>query len=436
MNLFGTDGIRGTYGSTLTDGTAFLLGKSLALLSDCPIVVVARDTRKSGGALFSALARGVYSGGGNVINLGVLPTNSVGHFVRKLGGDYGVMITASHNPPNDNGLKVFDRYGVKMCSSKQAVISRMMNSLKDEQDLTEKVFEPVFYDIENIYSEDVLKTVNVRVDKLKVALDCCYGASFKVAPLIFAKAGALVTAFCNKGDGEKVNVDCGATHPEFLADKMKNGKYHLGFAFDGDADRLCVFEGTQCVPNNRVFYAYAKYLKETGRLCKSKVCGTTLTNGGVEAALNKIGIELARSDVGDINVFNRMVKDGLNFGGEESGHYLLCDFATSADAIVNALFLCKIYKEKGSIFRYTSECVDVPYSVSNIALTESNCRLSNPNCLAATADRVSSLYPNCRVVLRKSGTENKVRAYLEGDQSEEAMKLVVATFAQDLSGKK
>ena len=121
MNYFGTDGIRGTYGSTLKDSTAFLLGKSLASLADCPIIVIARDTRLSGDNLFTALAQGVYSGGGNVINLGILPTNSVGHFVRKLGGDYGVMITASHNPPGDNGLKVFDRYGVKLCESKQIV---------------------------------------------------------------------------------------------------------------------------------------------------------------------------------------------------------------------------------------------------------------------------------------------------------------------------
>ena len=125
MNFFGTDGIRGTYGSsTLNDGTAFLLGKSLALLGDdCPIIVIGRDTRNSGERLFQCLSQGIYDGGGNVINLGVLPTNAVGHFVRKFGGDYGVMITASHNPPNDNGLKVFDRYGVKLCTAKQKVVS-------------------------------------------------------------------------------------------------------------------------------------------------------------------------------------------------------------------------------------------------------------------------------------------------------------------------
>ncbi len=429
MNFFGTDGIRGTYGSTLTDGTAFLLGKSLALLGgDCPIVLICRDTRLSGENLFHALSQGVYAGGGNVINLGILPTNAVGHFVRKMGGDYGVMITASHNVPEDNGLKVFDRYGVKLCPSKQNVVSRMMNSLVTNLPPKGKVYEPVFYDIENIYCEDILSTVGVDLSGVKVALDCCYGASYKVARMVFAKAHALVTAFCNKNNGKLINVNCGATHTEYLQSKMSD--FDLGFAFDGDADRLAVFERNQHVSNNKVFFAIAKYLKEKKLLQKGAVCGTVLTNGGVEAALNGMGVQLFRSDVGDTNVFDLMVKQGLTFGGEESGHYLLCDFATSSDALINALFVGKIFKEKGSIFEYAKECVDIPYFTANLPITDDNERLASSNSLQSTARRVSSLYPNCRVVLRKSGTENKVRAYAEGDDAKRAIDCVVATFAQ------
>lgn len=431
MNFFGTDGIRGTYGSTLTDGTAFLLGKSLALLGgDCPIVLICRDTRVSGENLFNALAQGVYAGGGNVINLGILPTNAVGHFVRKMGGDYGVMITASHNPPEDNGLKVFDRYGVKLCSSKQGVVSRMMNSLATSLPPRGKVFEPVFYDIENIYCEDILKTVNVNLLGVKIAVDCCYGASFRVARTLFAKAHANVTAFCDRNLGKQVNVDCGATHTEFLQQKIRQGNYHLGFAFDGDADRLAVFEKDRLLTNNRVYFAIAKYLKMKGLLRGNAVCGTTLTNGGVEAALNGLGIQLFRSDVGDTNVFNLMVKQNLNFGGEESGHYLLCDLATSSDALINALFVSKIYKEVGSLWAFTNECKDIPYVVANVQLCESNQVLANSASLHSMESRVASLYPNCRLVLRKSGTENKVRAYAEGDDARKAIDCVVATFAQ------
>lgn len=432
MNFFGTDGIRGTYGSTLKDSTAFLLGKALAMLSECPIIVIARDTRLSGDNLFNALAQGVYSGGGNVINLGILPTNAVGHFVRKLGGDYGVMITASHNPPDDNGLKVFDRYGVKLCASKQTVVSHMMDSLKNERISVEKIYEPVFYDIENIYCEDVLRATGAQLSNLKIALDCCYGASYKVAPMVFGKAGANVTAFCNQNVGANINVNCGATHPAFLQEKLLERKYNLGFAFDGDCDRLTVFEGQQLVPNNKIFYAFAKYLHENDKLHNNTVCGTVLTNGGVEQALHKLGVKLVRSDVGDTNVFGKMVADSLNFGGEESGHYLLCDFATSSDAIINALFTCKIYAEKGSILRYTDECVDIPYATANISINRSNQRLAQSQSLTATVSRISELYPDTRIVLRKSGTENKVRAYLEGAQANNAMRAVVATFAQEI----
>ena len=429
MNLFGTDGIRGTYGSTLSDGAAFLLGKSLAFLGDCPIVVIARDTRLSGENIFSALTHGVYAGGGNVINLGILPTNAVGHFVRKLGADYGVMITASHNPPNDNGLKVFDRYGVKMCASKQDVISKMMASLKEEKLAPSKVYEPVFYDIDNIYCEDVLRLVDVDLSKINVALDCCYGASYKVASLVFSKAGANVASFNNSKRGDKINVDCGATHPEYLLERMQSGKYHLGFSFDGDADRLTVYEGKSIIPNNRVFYAIAKYLKQSGKLLNNAVCGTVLTNGGLEKSLNSIGVRLERTDVGDTNVFQGMVKAGLNFGGEESGHYLLCDYATTSDALINALFVCKIYKETGSILKYSAECVDSPSQSVNIDITENIAKLATRDSLELTATRIRTLYPDCRVVLRKSGTENKIRAYVEGDNYEEAIKQVAATFA-------
>lgn len=431
MNFFGTDGIRGTYGSTLTDGTAFLLGKSLALLGgDCPIVLICRDTRVSGEKLFDALAQGVYAGGGNVINLGILPTNAVGHFVRKMGGDYGVMITASHNPPDDNGLKVFDRYGVKLCASKQNVVSRMMNNLVCER-CTGKIFEPVFYDVDNIYCDDLLRALPVNLFGLKIAIDCCYGAAYKVAEMLFCKAGARVTAFCNKNCGRQINDGCGATFPAFLQSKL-NENFHLGFAFDGDADRLAVFENGKQLANSKVFFAIAKYLKQTGIL-KGSVCGTTLTNGGVEKALKSLGIELLRTDVGDVNVFNAMVKNNCNFGGEESGHYLLCDYATGSDALLNALFVCKIFKEMGSLQQYTRECEEVFCCAVNLPLTQDNKLLAESEGLRRTSNRVLSLYPNCRIVLRKSGTENKVRAYAEGEDAQKAIDCVVATFAQKVT---
>lgn len=427
MNFFGTDGIRGTYGSSLTDRTAFLLGKSLALLSDCCIVVVARDTRVSGEGLFRALSQGVYEGGGNVINLGVLPSNAVGHFVSKLGGDFGVMITASHNPPEDNGLKVFDKYGVKLCPSKQKSITRIMRSLLVDGLDASRLFEPVFYDIDNIYAEDILRLAEVNLDKLTVALDCCYGAAYKVAPLIFSKAGARVTAYNNSANGREINQGCGANNPQFLLDKQLCEPTQLAFAFDGDADRLTVLEKGKLLPNNAVFYAFAKYFEQTGKLHNHTVCGTTLTNGGVEQCLGRLGITLVRSDVGDTNVFAKMVQNSVVFGGEESGHYLLGQYATSSDAILNALVLCRIYQQMGSLFDYTKELREIPCIIRTIPITQVNQSLATDIALTATTSRISSLY-NCRVVLRKSGTENAIRAYVEGEEIESAMDSIVATL--------
>lgn len=423
MNFFGTDGIRGAYGSTVTDSTAFLLGKSLALLGeDCPIVLIARDTRPSGEKLFCALAQGVYAGGGNVINLGVLPTGAVGHFVRKMGGDFGVMITASHNPPQDNGLKVFDKYGVKLCPAKQQTVSRLMSSIVADNPCG-KVFEPVFYDIENIYCDDV--SAGAELSGLRIALDCCYGAACKVAPMLFERAGAKVTAFCTAKNG-KINVGCGANNPEFLLKKMQKGGFRLGFAVDGDADRLAVFEDKYRVSDNKVFYAIAKYMSSRGLLRKNAVCGTTLTNGGVEKALADIGVRLLRSEVGDVNVFGVMAHNNLNFGGEPSGHYILSDLETGSDALVNALFLCKIFLEEGSLLAYTQECRDVPFVTRDVPLEEG--RLATPSGISGVSQRVTGLFPQCRVVIRKSGTENKVRVYAEGENAQSAAECAAAAF--------
>lgn len=432
-NFFGTDGIRGTYGKTIDDKTAYLLGRSLTFAAeDNAIVVIARDTRNSGEKLASALAAGVYEGGGNVLNLGVLPTNAVAHFTRKFGADYGVMITASHNPPCDNGLKVFDQYGVKLCLRKQRVLSVVMNGLCCP-DVVPHVNEPVFYDINKTYVDDVLSAVDVDLSGVRVALDCCFGASCLVAPTLFGKAQADVVAYNNKPNGNKINVECGATCPQHLQSKLADTDTklpQLSFAFDGDCDRLLVFEGANIVPNNKVFFAIAKFLSQQGMLKKSTVVGTVLTNGGVEQALKSIGIKLLRSDVGDVKVFELMAQNALNFGGEESGHYILSDLETSSDALVNALFVSKIFKQKGSLLQYTAECVDIPYVQQSFVVSDT-CNISSiQSVIQQTKDDLQVKYPSCRFVLRKSGTESKIRAYVEGDKCVDAMQQIADVFCR------
>ena len=429
---FGTDGIRGTYGSTIDDGTAYLLGQSLTLLGsdDCPIVVIARDTRVSGEKLASALAAGVYDGGGNVLNLGILPTNAVAHFTRKFGADFGVMITASHNPPEDNGLKVFDRYGVKLCGRQQKVVSSLMKTVGLPSKVPH-VSEPIFYDIENIYQTDVLNAVDVNLDGMNVALDCCYGASYRVASSVFSAAGADVCVTNAKPCGNKINVNCGAICPQMFCEQLAESKKQtdIAFAFDGDCDRLLVAEDGKIISGGKVYYGICKYLLEQNLLHGDAVVGTTLTNGGVEKSLNALGIRLVRTDVGDSNVFAAMAQLGLNFGGEESGHYLLTDFATSSDALINALFVAKIFKQKGSLLKYTEDCEEMPSVLQSVFVGDAFDSLTAA-ALSDVATRVQRLYPDCRLVLRKSGTERKVRIYVEGQSYDKAASEIVATFAE------
>lgn len=425
MNFFGTDGIRGTYGSTITDGTAFLLGKSLAILGgESPVVVVGRDTRLSGGKLFNALASGVYSSGGNVLNVGVLPTNAVGFTVRQTGADFGVMISASHNPPSDNGLKVFDRYGVKICGEREKQISDCMLKLVDTVTNVGKVNEPLFENARNLYVNSVVKSVGVDLHGISIALDCCYGASTTVARQIFESAGANVTVTGAKADGKRINVDCGATCPWALGEKMRDGCFDLGFSFDGDADRLAVFEKQSFVPNDKVFYCFARYLHEQNLLNKSTAVGTVLTNGGVEKALGDLGIALVRTSVGDVNVLRKMFECGYNFGGEESGHYLLSDYAFSSDALINAMFACKVFRECGSLLNYSKACEPLPFVKRNFALNDN----VSDEFLQDVSERIGKLYPSTRTVLRKSGTEPVIRAYAEGENCQNALDQIAVSL--------
>lgn len=428
MNFFGTDGIRGRYGVDIDDGIAYNLGKALINSENNEgIVVVGRDTRISGKRLLNALAQGVYDNGGNVVNVGILPTNAVAHFVRKIGADYGVMVSASHNPPCDNGLKVFDNFGVKLCEKKQIRISKLMENKINY--VATSVIPEVFVGVGETYVSDLSQAVKVDLHNISVSLDVCYGASYVVATNLFSSLGAKVVTYCGFNRGKEINVNCGATKPQFLLEKLKEKTTDLGFAFDGDADRLAVFEKGKFVDNSNVFYALAKYYQEKGYLSRGAVVGTVLTNFGVEQALLSQGIKLMRSSVGDEKIFQLMSSNGVNLGGEESGHYLLSDYATSSDALLNALMVSKIYVEKGSIIDYTKELTLLP--VTKLDLTLSGVQYEKLKILGLNAlqETYQKLYPSVRIVLRLSGTENIARIFIEGDT------IIAEKICQELKNK-
>ncbi len=426
MNYFGTDGIRGQYGVEVTNLLAYKLGRVLG--AGGGTVLLARDTRVSGMALLESCASGVVCAGGDVINLGILPTSAVGHFVGKFGGSFGVMISASHNPPTDNGLKVFDQHGNKIDIYTQMDISMSIDILDDS--MPDKLHsEPVFHDIANMYCQDILDKLPTKLKGLNIALDCGYGASYKVAPTIFRQCGASVVSYCNRDSGDSINVNCGATHIDTLQTHMISNNCHLGFAMDGDSDRLAVLEGATVVDNNAVLLALARYMQENGTLNQDTVVGTTLTNSGLESALSSMGIALVRSEVGDSNIAQLMRENSYNLGGEDSGHYILSDYMSTSDAILVALVLCNIYITHGSIKDYSSGYMPTNSIRLDIDLSSVSASFATSRELAMLASSINNNYHNSRVVLRPSGTERKIRCYIEGENCQEIAQLISATIA-------
>jgi len=414
MNLFGTDGIRGKFGQELTIDVAYSLGKVLAEQESGCIVVVGRDTRTSGEELLSTLAKGVFDYGGQVVNLGVVPTNAVAYCVLKTGADYGVMISASHNPPEYNGLKVFDKYGVKICTAKQLEFSQSM--LQMEINLpTQNSFVPIFEGAEKNYCDYLLNAISVDLTGVKIALDCSYGSAYRVAKEVFLAKNATVVSYADFNKGQLINVDCGAVCPTFLQNQMANNGCDLGFAFDGDADRLAVFQGTTQVLPDRVLYAYAKYMASQKELKKNTVVGTIMTDDGLEKSLNQLGVNLVRTDVGDGNIFEKMTQEGYVLGGENSGHYLLGEYATGSDAILNALLVAKIYQQRGNLLDYTAEYKPFYRKESSITLPRKVLdKIKNDGDLEGVKEDFLQKYPTLRLVLRFSGTEPKIRFMVTG----------------------
>ncbi len=427
QNYFGTDGIRGKVGENVTPAVAYQLGSALSRPQ--ALIVIGRDTRVSGPMLSSALSQGVYDWGGNCINIGVVPTNAVSHFVRKFNADFGVMVSASHNPPNYNGFKVFDRYGAKLCAQEELRISEVMSQRKvyfPKQQHEDRVYE----NIEKLYIDDLIELADCDLKGLDISIDCCFGSAFSVAPKLFRKAGAKVKSYCYFGRGDKINVECGATNPLFLGGLIDKNT-PLAFAFDGDADRLAAFEEGVLLDNNKVFYCFAKYLKERGMLEKDLAVGTVLTNKGLEESFKKLGITLLRSDVGDTKMYRLMLERGASLAGEESGHYIFSKMSCSSDALLNALILCKIYREVGNLKEYSKELQLLPVYTKNIPLAkEQAAELAKKETYSRLNGAYAARYPSYRIIFRPSGTEPLARVFVEGE--EEKAQEILAQAVSDL----
>lgn len=426
--LFGTDGVRGIANSELMPEVAFKLGKAGAYVlsreHQAPVVVIGKDTRISGDMLEDALSAGILSMGGNVIKVGVLPTPAIAYLVKYYQADAGVVISASHNTFEYNGIKFFNRDGFKLDDDiedqiEEIIVRDMDINSHITGDRLGRVMEAE-EDAIGLYVDFLKSTMDMSLEGLKVVLDCANGAAYKAAEMVYQKLGAEVTVIANKPDGININEGCGSTHPEMLQEEVLRQGAHLGLAYDGDADRLiAVDEKGQLVDGDKAIYICAKMLKETGQLAGDLVTATVMSNLGFHKAIENLGCRVEVTGVGDRYVLESMLKTGCVIGGEQSGHIIFLNHTTTGDGILSSLQLIKALRLSGKTLSQLAEEVSIYPQVLV------NARIKNENKKKYTHDEViqqairqleERMAGEGRVLIRPSGTEPLVRVMLEGPE--------------------
>ena len=436
MELFGTDGVRGLAGGKLNAMNVMRLavaaGVHLRKTSKYNKILVGKDTRRSGYMIENALVSGLTAVGFDVIQIGPMPTPAIAFITENMRCDAGIMITASHNPYYDNGIKFFDATGNKLNRKSESQI------------------EEIFHDMEQIEGAFVTKKAigrSVRIDDVigryivhiknsfpkkfslvgkRVVVDCANGAAYIVAPTVLRELGAEVIVLSNKPDGYNINTNCGATHPETLAEKVIETRADIGIALDGDADRIVIVdENGEVIDGDKLIGALAMHLKNEKKLANNKVVATVMSNGALSDYLKSNGLELERSDVGDKHVLEVMKKVGSNFGGEQSGHVIFSDFAKTGDGLVSALQGLAYMKETS---KTTSEAFNLfelyPQEQANITISH-KLPLNEIKGVKELFTEIEKA--GMRHLVRYSGTENLMRILLEGKDQVLLLKMMDKT---------
>ena len=413
--FFGTDGLRGVVGEELTYDIAFKCGNSLSQNMQGGRVLIGRDTRVTGSFLVNALACGLLSGGVDVVDAGIIPTAAVAYLTKSFKFDYGISITASHNPMQYNGIKIFSLKGEKLQDKEEEKIER--GFIKSKHVSAEKI--GLYVQKTNLrkhYIDYLVNTANGSLSGLKVVLDASNGASYSIAPEVFRKLGAKVIKTSCMNSGLKINDKCGSLHPERLAKKVKQYGADMGFAFDGDADRLiAVSEKGKIIDGDMILYALALVFKQRGMLVNNAVVGTSQTNMGIELSLKEKGIKLLRADVGDKYVANLLNKNGLALGGEQSGHIIIKKFMQTGDGILTAILLAHFCKESGKPLSEFCKVRVFPQVNKDIVVKEKLRILGSEPLLTAITNAQQELAGLGRVLVRASGTEPKIRIMVESE---------------------
>jgi phosphoglucosamine mutase len=425
---FGTDGVRGVANKELTPELAYKIGRCggyvLTKNNVKPKILVGRDTRVSGHMLEGALVAGLLSIGAEVMRLGVISTPGVAYLTKALGAQAGVMISASHNPVEDNGIKFFGPDGFKLLDEQEEEIEELMDAEVDH------LPRPTGNDLSQVsdyfeggqkYLQFLKNSIDEDFSGLLVALDCAHGATSSLAPYIFADLEADIVTMGTNPNGFNINDGVGSTHPEALAALVKEKGADVGLSFDGDGDRLiAIDENGDIVDGDQIMYICAKHLNEKGRLKQNTVVSTIMSNLGFYKAVETNGMKSAVTGVGDRYVMEEMRKNGFNLGGEQSGHIIFLDYITTGDGMLSAIQLVNIMKETGkTLSQLAGEMKKYPQLLINVRVTDKNEALNNERIKATIEEVEAEMNGNGRILVRPSGTEPLIRVMAEAPSAEE-----------------
>ncbi len=420
---FGTDGVRGVANQELTPELAFQLGRYGGYLLtkgvQNPKMVIGRDTRLSGELLESALTAGLLSMGIDVIHLGIVSTPCVAYLTRHLQATGGVMISASHNPFPDNGIKFFNHQGMKLSDEEETQIEKFLEATEDRLPRPTgsnlgRVHQKL--DAADAYLEYLQSTITTDLKGLKIVVDGANGAAYSLAPRLLTQLGAEVTTIFDTPDGTNINEKCGSTHPEALQEHVKAAKADLGLAFDGDADRLiAVDEQGEVIDGDQIMCICGAYLKENGKLKNNTIVVTVLSNFGFFQAMESLNIDTVTTKVGDRYVMEQLRQGGHSLGGEQSGHIIFFDYNTTGDGLLTALQLLQVIKRKGQPASNLKKLMKLyPQIMINVKVSTKEGWKTNPAIAEVIRKVEGQLGSTGRVLVRPSGTEPVIRVMAEG----------------------
>ena len=433
--LFGTDGIRGIVGENLTVELAFHTGQAIAAVlkeekGRAPLITIGKDTRISSDMLESALICGICSVGGDVMPFGVLPTPAVAYLTVLKGADAGIVISASHNPFEHNGIKVFNEKGYKLPDATEAKIEEKILSGETIPVATRGEIGVLHHGLKQSkleYIHHLTTTIDSDLSGLRVLVDCANGAASATAPELFGRFKCYADFIHREPNGTNINDRCGSTHLESLGQRVVAGKYDVGVAFDGDADRcLMVDELGHEIDGDKIMAVCGAYMKRNGRLTGNTIVATVMSNLGLHEFCRKNGIDLVCTNVGDRNVLEKMVECGYKLGGEQSGHMIFTDYATTGDGQLTALqFLDVLARSGKKASELASVCPQYPQVLLNVAVSHErgvkDAIMASDALSAAIAEEEGKLSGEGRVLVRPSGTEALIRVMVEAKTEQIAL---------------